>query len=48
MPVVCFFEHLEYGSTIDEFLEWFPGMEVEQLQEVLRFAKASLAVPVAA
>jgi len=48
MPVVCFFEHLESGSTIDEFLEWFPGMKLEQLQEVLRFAKASLEVPVAA
>jgi uncharacterized protein (DUF433 family) len=48
MPVVSLFEHLEYGSTLDEFLEWFPEMKMEQIQEVLRFAKASLEVPAAA
>jgi uncharacterized protein (DUF433 family) len=43
MPVVSLFEHLDKGSTIDEFLEWFPEVSVEQVHEVLAFAKASLA-----
>jgi uncharacterized protein (DUF433 family) len=42
------FEHLEGGSTIDEFLEWFPGVTAAQVHEVLEFAKASLEQPKAA
>ena len=48
MPVVSLFEHLDEGTTIDEFLEWFPGVTREQIHEVLAFAKASLQQPVAA
>ena len=48
MPVVSLFEHLDEGTTIDEFLEWFPGVTREQIHEVLALAKASLQQPVAA
>jgi uncharacterized protein (DUF433 family) len=48
LAVASLFEHLEGGSTIDEFLEWFPGVTAAQVHEVLEFAKASLEQPVAA
>ena len=47
MPVLSLFEHLDQGSTIDEFLEWFPEVKAEQVHEVLAFAKASLERPAA-
>jgi uncharacterized protein (DUF433 family) len=46
--VLSLFEHLDKGSTIDEFLEWFPGVSAEQVHEVLSFAQRSLEQPVAA
>lgn len=48
MPVAALFEHLDHGSTIDEFLEWFPAVSREQVHEVLAFAKSSLQQPSAA
>ena len=48
LPVVSLFEHLDKGSTIDEFLEWFPDATPEQVHQVLAFAKASLEPSVAA
>jgi len=45
MPVRSLFEHLEDGSTVDEFLEWFPGVTQQQIHDVLEFAKASLEEP---
>jgi len=48
MPVISLFEHLDGGSTIDEFLEWFPGMSEDQIHEVLNFAMASLRQPAVA
>lgn len=47
VPVLSFFEHLEQGSTIDEFLEWFPEVSAEQVCQVLGFTKASLEQPAA-
>ena len=48
MPVRSLFEHLDRGSTVDEFLAWFPEVTREQVHAVLEFAKASLEQPVAA
>jgi len=45
--VASLFEHLDKGSSIDEFLEWFPAVTAEQIHEVLRFAKSSLEQPAA-
>ena len=38
---------LDQGSTIDEFLEWFPSVSREQVHAVLSFAKDSLERPAA-
>jgi uncharacterized protein (DUF433 family) len=47
LPVAALFEHIDQGSTIDEFLEWFPSVSEEQVHAVLAFAKGSLDVPMA-
>jgi len=43
VPVKALFENLEDGATVDQFLEWFPGVTREQALAVLEFAGASLA-----
>jgi uncharacterized protein (DUF433 family) len=43
VPVKALFENLEDGATIDQFLEWFPGVERSQVISVLEFAEQSLA-----
>jgi uncharacterized protein (DUF433 family) len=40
--VKALFENLEDGATVDEFLEWFPGVRRSQVEAVLDFAAASL------
>ena len=47
LPVASLFDHLDQGSTIDEFLEWFPSATREQVHQVLAFAKSSLEEPAA-
>jgi uncharacterized protein (DUF433 family) len=47
LPVAALFEHLDQGSTIDEFLEWFPSVSREQVHHVLAFAQSSLEQPAA-
>ena len=47
LPVASLFEHLDQGSTIDEFLEWFPSATREQVHQVLAFANSSLEEPAA-
>lgn len=44
VPVQALFENLDSGATIDEFLEWFPGVSREQIDEVLMFTSQSLAI----
>lgn len=41
-PVKALFENLEDGATVDQFLEWFPGVARRQVEAVLEFASASL------
>jgi uncharacterized protein (DUF433 family) len=43
VPVKALFENLEGGSTVIEFLEWFPGVAREQVDAVLEHAQHSLA-----
>jgi uncharacterized protein (DUF433 family) len=38
------FENLEDGATLDDFLEWFPGVSREQVLAVLEFAERILVV----
>ena len=42
VPVRALFENLEDGATVDEFLEWFPGVTKEQGKAVLEHASRSL------
>ena len=44
VPVHALFENLEDGATIDDFLEWFPGVSRQQVEAVLEQASASLLV----
>jgi uncharacterized protein (DUF433 family) len=43
VPVRALFENLETGATVDQFLEWFPGVTAEQVAGVLAHAEQSLA-----
>lgn len=43
VPVQALFENLDAGATVDDFIEWFPGISREQIDEVLMFASNSLA-----
>ena len=47
VPVQALFENLEGGATVNQFLEWFPGVTREQALAVLKFAESSLAVQMA-
>ncbi|MFM8981608.1 MAG: DUF433 domain-containing protein [Spartobacteria bacterium] len=42
VPVKALFENLEDGATLEQFLEWFPGVARHQAENVLDFAAASL------
>ncbi|MCP5520946.1 MAG: DUF433 domain-containing protein [Verrucomicrobiales bacterium] len=44
VPVRALFENLEGGASVEDFVEWFPGVTREQALTVLRFAEASLSV----
>jgi uncharacterized protein (DUF433 family) len=44
VPVSALFENLESGASVNEFIEWFPGVKRQQAEAVLEFAEASLAV----
>jgi len=42
VPVKALFENLESGATVENFLEWFPGVSREQIEAVLDHAQRSL------
>ena len=44
VPVRALFENLEGGATIQDFLEWFPGVSRAQIEGVLTHAQRSLDV----
>jgi len=37
MPVSAIFENLEAGANIDGLMEWFDGLDREQVKEVVHF-----------
>ena len=43
VPVRALFENLEEGASVNEILEWFPGVTREQVVAVLAHAEHSLA-----
>lgn len=42
VPLTALFENLKDGASIDEFLEWFPGVKREQVVAVLDYELVSL------
>lgn len=38
-PVEALFENIKSGASIDEFLEWFPGVGREQVKAALAHAR---------
>jgi uncharacterized protein (DUF433 family) len=45
VPVRALFENLEDGATVDDFFEWFPGVQRAQVEAVLKYAESSLLAP---
>jgi len=44
VPVKALFKNLESGASIDDFLDWFPGVGRAQVEAVLTHAERSLEV----
>jgi uncharacterized protein (DUF433 family) len=42
MPVSAIFENLEAGANIDDIMQWFDGLNREQVKAVIEFAARSL------
>ena len=39
VPISALFENLESGASVNQFVVWFPGVSIEQVVEVLTFAR---------
>lgn len=44
VPVIALFDNLEDGASIDDFLEWFPGVKRQQVEAVLEHAAMGLKI----
>ena len=45
VPIAALFENLEDDASIHQFLDWFPGVSLDQARSVLEHAaRSSLAV----
>jgi len=42
MPVSAIFENLEAGANIDDIMQWFDGLDRDQVKAVIEFAARSL------
>ena len=42
VPVSALFENIEGGATVDQFVQWFPGVTREQIDAVLEHAARSV------
>ena len=42
IPLSALYENLAGGATVDEFVEWFPGVDKEQVRTVLEFEAQAL------
>jgi len=47
VPVSALFENIEGGATVDQFVQWFPGVAREQIDAVLEHAARSVSVQAA-
>jgi uncharacterized protein (DUF433 family) len=44
VPVRALFENLQGGARVEDFIEWFPGVTREQVDDVLELTEQSLDV----
>ena len=44
MPVAALFENLRDGATVEQFLDWFPGVERWHVEDVLDHESRDLKV----
>jgi uncharacterized protein (DUF433 family) len=42
MPVSAIFENLEAGASLDDIMQWYDGLDREQVKAVIEFAARSL------
>ena len=42
MPVSVIFQNLEAGASLDDIIEWFDGLDREQVKAVIEFVTRSL------
>ena len=42
MPVSVIFQNLEAGASLDDIMEWFEGLDREQIKAVIEFVARSL------
>jgi uncharacterized protein (DUF433 family) len=45
VPVAALFENLRDGASIEEFLDWFPGVQRSQVEAVLEAEAAAARSP---
>ena len=45
VPVSALFVNVEGGASVEQFLEWFPGVSRDQVNRVLEHAANSLTEP---
>ena len=45
VPVAALFENLEDGAPVAQFVEWFPGVTLDQVRAVLDHAARSALAP---
>jgi len=45
MPVSAIFENIEAGANVDDIMEWFDGLDRQQVKAVIEFAARSLDKP---
>ena len=43
VPVSALFENIEGTASVDQFVEWFPGVAIEQVREALEHVARSAA-----
>jgi uncharacterized protein (DUF433 family) len=48
VPVAALFENLKDGASLEQFLEWFPGVKRSQVEAVLEYTIMTLKTSVPA
>ena len=43
VPVSALFENLEDGAAVGDFVDWFPGVDIDQVRDVLEHVARSAA-----